>query len=112
MLARERERFWPNAMTQQPFRGTEYLTVDAFLDLVETAGPGETIRYAVGDLAFSAAKFPDLFALRRHVWRLHEAKRIALTQRACTDRPFVTGGGRSFEYLATRRRDENQKGEK
>ena len=100
-------------MTQriQPYRGTEYITVDAFLDRVESAKPGEAIVYAVGDLACAAAQQPDLFALRRHVWRLHEAKRIALTQRVCLDRPFITGG-RSFEYLATKRRDETTPGEK
>jgi hypothetical protein len=84
--------------------GTEYLTVDAFLDRLDGAAPGHRIVYATGDLAYSAPSDPDLHALRYAVWRLYEAKKIALTQRVRNDKFFC--GGRAFDYIATRRRDE------
>ena len=85
---------------RQPDRGTTYLSVDAFLNCIAKAIPGERIVYATGDLAYSAVKDPQLFALRSAAWRLYETKKISLTQRPRQDRRFVMGG-RAFDYVAT-----------
>jgi hypothetical protein len=89
-----------------PFRGTNYLTVDVFLDAVDCLSPGMSIVYATGDLAHSAAGNPDIMALRQMAWRLSVAKKIALTQRPRADCGFYIAGGRKFEYIATKRRED------
>jgi hypothetical protein len=86
----------------EPFRGTNYLTVDAFLDKLEVVSPGMAIVYATGDLAHTAPHNPDVLALRNLVWKLYEKKKVTLTQRARFDRSFISGG-RAFDYIATKR---------
>lgn len=83
-------------------RGTNYLTIDAFLDKLDGASPGDSFVYATGDLAYSAPAYPEVHALRNLVWKLYEKKKITLTQRPCPGRVFL-GGHRAFEYIATKR---------
>jgi hypothetical protein len=87
-------------------RGTTYLKEPAFVEMIATAAPGEAFVYATGDVAYSAPLDPELFSLRKTVWRLYEAMVIALTQRACR-KQFVIGG-RAFDYIATKREENNK----
>ena len=83
---------------------TDYLSEEAFVARIATAQPGEQVVYATGDMAYGAALDPQLYALRKTVWRLHEAKVIALTQRKRRDRLFKIAGC-AFDYIATKREE-------
>jgi hypothetical protein len=83
---------------------TDYLSEDAFIEMIATAQPGEAFVYAIGDVAYGAAHDPHLFALRKTVQRLADAKVIALTQRKRRDQLFAIAGC-AFEYIATKREE-------
>lgn len=82
---------------------TTYITADAFRDRYEHAVVGWTFVYATGDLAHACLMESDARKLRDTVQHYEETKRVALTQRACPDVEMKFGGGRAFEYCATKR---------
>ena len=86
---------------------TDYLSEDAFVARIASAQPGEQVVYATGDIACGAAHDPALFALRKTVQRLAEAKVIALTQRKRRDQLFKIAGC-AFDYIATKREENNK----
>jgi hypothetical protein len=93
-------------MKQEPFRGTDYIPADLFLDRIAGTSPGKALVYATGDLAYSAPFDADLARLRKTVWGLYEQKKITLTQRIRPDRGFMRGG-RAFDYIATKCREKS-----
>jgi hypothetical protein len=85
--------------------GTDHLTVEEFRKIFEEAAPGDVIVYAIGDLSTSRhcrIARPDLNMLGKKVWRLAESGDVLLTQRPLDDKKFRIGGGRCFEYRATK----------
>jgi hypothetical protein len=86
-------------------RGTTFLSVERFLDKLEHQPPGQSFVYATGDLSVTAQRDPQAFALRKAAWQMYEAKKIQLTQRINRERSFVCGG-RAFDYIATRCRED------
>lgn len=85
--------------------GTEHLSVDVFDSTYHVARPGDQIIYAIGDLALSRSIVPDgkeLNALAKRTMHLAEQGRICLTQRAMPELEYRNGGGRCFEYIATK----------
>lgn len=91
-------------MIEPVFKGTNYLTVDAFLDKLDVMLPGDSFVYATGDIAHTAQHNDDMRALKNLTWKMYEQKKITLTQRARGDRAFI-GGHRAFDYIATKRTD-------
>jgi hypothetical protein len=87
---------------------TTFLTADAFIARYGHAAPGATFSYAKGDLAVACQHERDAVKLRDLVREFAESKKVALTQRPIAD-TTMRGGGRAFEYLATKR-SESKKG--
>jgi hypothetical protein len=84
--------------------GTDHLTAEEFKEIFEKAERGDVIVYAIGDLSTSRhcrIGRPDLNKLGKYVMRLSEAGEVFLTQRPL-EKKFRIGGGRCFEYRATK----------
>jgi len=72
---------------------TKHMTCDEFCDAFADARPGETIVYAIGDLACDATESVELASLRGIAWLRHLNRVGFLTQRRL--------GANSFEYRCT-----------
>lgn len=82
--------------------GTEHLTAETFGMAFNIAQAGDQIVYAIGDLATSRAAGSELNALAKRAMHLAENGFVCLTQRVMPELDFRNGGGRSFEYRATK----------
>lgn len=87
-------------------KGTTFITAEAFKDRFKHASVGFTFSYATGDLAGECIEHPDARALRALTHKMSDEKLIALTQRRLPD-TTMKGGGVAFQYLATKRSDQN-----
>jgi hypothetical protein len=90
--------------------GTEHLSADVFNSTYKAAQPGDQIIYAVGDLATSRSIGPegmDIDHLGTRVMHLAEHGFVCLTQRALPELRYRNGGGRCFEYIATKCQPKN-----
>ncbi len=95
-------------------RGTEHLSLNEYTDKFFAGGPGTSIVYAVGDLAYSrdlkasAGDTRELHILAEKVFNGSLRGAVFLTQRRLPGRPFVHvgafKGGASYEYIATKSR--------
>lgn len=82
---------------------TTFLTPDAFLARYRFTTKGQPFVYATGDLAQACQHERDAFALREVVQSYEQQKKVVLTQRPRPNLTMKIGGGRAFDYIATKR---------
>jgi hypothetical protein len=85
--------------------GTEHLTLDEFKKAYQAIPLGHTVVYATGALDASRSIGPDgkeIDRVGKYAMHLANQGLVRLTQRAVDDLMYRNGGGRCFEYRATK----------
>jgi hypothetical protein len=90
------------------FKGTTFITAEAFISRFEQALDGSTFPYATGDLASECIQHVDARALRALTHKMSDEKKIALTQRRLPGEKMKDGGA-VFQYLATKRSEDKKR---
>jgi hypothetical protein len=85
--------------------GTEHLTLDEFKRAYQAIPAGHTVIYATGALDTSRSIGPEgkeIDRVGKYAMHLANQGLVCLTQRAMPELMYRNGGGRCFEYRATK----------